>query len=64
MINSKGINARVIYFADDRNVVRKEKVYKALSLALVLPHMSLRSLETSGSRIVLEKRLTAITPLD
>lgn len=64
MLNISGINAQVIYFGNDQNVIRRKTFLKALSHALVLPHMARRSLETSGIHTGLQQRLKEITQVD
>ncbi|XP_022913140.2 piggyBac transposable element-derived protein 4-like [Onthophagus taurus] len=64
MLNISGINAQVIYFGNDQNVIRRKAFLKALSHALVLPHMARRSLETSGIHTGMQQRLKEITPVD
>lgn len=64
MLNISGINAQVIYFGNDKKVIRRKTFLKKLSHELVLPHMARRSLETSGIHTGLQQRLKGNTPVD
>lgn len=62
MINMSGINAQVIYFGNDEDVVRRKVFLKKLSHELVLPQISRRSASTSGIHRSLQDNLKRFRP--
>ncbi|KAL3274196.1 hypothetical protein HHI36_015612 [Cryptolaemus montrouzieri] len=52
-----GINAKVIYFGNDRKVMRRKEFLKQLSHELVLPQLSRRSELTLGMPLNLQNKL-------
>lgn len=59
-----GINAQVIYFGNDHDVVRRKVFLKTLSHELVLPQIIRRSTNTSGIHKNLQDCLKRFRPED